>query len=75
MYHRPWKKNVWHETAYSLSSLKKEVSDDGVEVASKRVGLTNLTIRIFKCIKNWCFQIIFDNDTRWQFQSENKSLL
>jgi hypothetical protein len=41
------------ERACLLTSLKKEVPDDGVEVAPKRVGLTNLNGTVFKCIKKF----------------------
>lgn len=38
-----------------IASLKKEDSDEEVEVALKRAGLTNLNIRVFKCAKILCF--------------------
>ena len=38
-----------------LTTVKKEAPHDGVEATPKRVGLTNLTVTAFKCIKSWCF--------------------
>jgi hypothetical protein len=45
------------ETASLLTRLTKEVPNDGAEVAPKRVGLSNLTTTVYKCIKIGVFLI------------------
>jgi hypothetical protein len=38
---------IHNYTARLHTNLKKEISDNSVEVASKRLGLTNLTVKNF----------------------------